>query len=354
MRHNAGSAPPDTIMGLLHPESTAAALVTVDGTSIDHATLTLVIERLAGQLRAAGLGPEHRVAIVLGNGPEMALVLLAVMSVGCSAPLNPKYREDEFRFYLGDLGAAAMIAVEGASPAADAAAPEGILPIYVRGEGLEIDFEVVGSRGPAVPADRCTTGDDHAMVLHTSGTTSRPKIVPLRQRNLAGSARNVAAHLQLTPADRSLEVMPLFHIHGIVAGLLAPLAAGASVVCTSGFDAFKFHRWLDELTPTYYSAAPTMHHMVLARERQPRPTSLRFIRSSSAALPARLLADLQALFNVPVVEAYSMTEASHQMTCNPLPPGSIKPGSVGIATGIEVAVVDAANNVLPPGSAVRS
>ena len=122
-------------------------------------------------------------------------------------------------------------------------------------------------------------------MLHTSGTTSRPKIVPLRQRNLAGSARNIAAALQLTSSDRSLNVMPLFHIHGIMAGLLAPLSAGAAVVCTPGFDAFKFHRWIDTLHPTYYSAVPTMHQMVLARAPEPRPTTLRFVRSSSAALP---------------------------------------------------------------------
>ena len=200
--------------------------MTVDGQSIDHATLAREVGRLADQLRRTGLGPSDRIAIVLGNGPEMVLVLLAVMSVGCSAPLNPKYREDEFRFYLDDLGAAAMITVEGASPAADAAAPEGVIPIHLRGEGLAIDLVPAGSRPASSTSDRRPTGDDHALVLHTSGTTSRPKIVPLRQRNLAASARNIAAHLQLTPADRSLEVMPLFHIHGIMAGLLAPLSAG--------------------------------------------------------------------------------------------------------------------------------
>jgi acyl-CoA synthetase (AMP-forming)/AMP-acid ligase II len=344
------NATPDTVVGLLHPDSNHVALMTVDGQAIDHATLAREVDRLADQLRECGLGPGDRIAIVLGNGPEMALVLLAVMSVGCSAPLNPKYRTDEFRFYLDDLGAAAMITVEGATPAADAAAPEAMIPIHLHGEGLAIDLVPAGSRPESSTSDRRPTGDDNAMVLHTSGTTSRPKIVPLRQRNLTASARNIAAHLQLTPADRSLEVMPLFHIHGIVAGLLAPLAAGASVVCSPGFDAFKFHRWLDELQPTFYSAVPTMHQMVIARApKPPRPTTLRFARSSSAALPGPVLDDLQALFGVPVVEAYGMTEASHQMTCNPLPPAATKPGSVGIATGIEVAILDNANNLLPPG-----
>ena len=187
-------------------------------------------------------------------------------------------------------------------------------------------------------------------MLHTSGTTSRPKIVPLRQRNLAASAQNIATSLHLTAADRSLTVMPLFHIHGIMAGLLAPLSAGGCVVATPGFDAFKFHRWLDDLRPTYYTAVPTMHQMVLARSPEARrTTNLRFVRSSSASLPGPVLDGLTELFAVPVVEAYGMTEASHQMTCNPLPPGTTKRGSVGIATGIEVSILDAEHRVLPTG-----
>jgi acyl-CoA synthetase (AMP-forming)/AMP-acid ligase II len=134
-----------------------------------------------------------------------------------------------------------------------------------------------------------------------------------------------------------------------MAGLLAPLSAGASAVCTPGFDAFKFHRWLDELRPTYYTAVPTMHQMVLARSPQPRRTSLRFVRSSSASLPRPVFHGLADLFGVPVIESYGMTEASHQMTCNPLPPGVVKPGSVGFATGIELAILDPASNELPPG-----
>ena len=163
-------------------------------------------------------------------------------------------------------------------------------------------------------------------MLHTSGTTSRPKIVPLRQRNLARSARNIAASLELTAADRSLDVMPLFHIHGIMAGLLAPLSAGGSVVCTPGFDAFKFHRWLDELRPTYYRRCRRCTRWCWRAPRDRRPTTLRFVRSSSASLPGPVLEELRELFDVPVIEAYGMTEASHQMTCNPLPPGDGEAG----------------------------
>jgi len=144
--------------------------------------------------------------------------------------------------------------------------------------------------------------------------------------------------------------MPLFHIHGIMASTLAPLAAGAAVIATTGFDAFKFHRWIAELEPTYYTAVPTMHQMVLARAGDRGATSLRFVRSSSASLPGAVLDELHELFDVPVIEAYGMTEASHQMTCNPLPPRSTKPGSVGIPTGIEVTILDKDGNELPRGT----
>jgi oxalate---CoA ligase len=336
----------DTVAGLLPPDATGAALMAVDGTLLAHADLRREVDRLAGRLRDAGLGPRDRIAVVLPNGPEMALVLLAAMAVGCVAPLNPKYREEEFRFYLDDLRASALVAFPETPAAAYAALPGDTTRIEVGGGGVSIDL--IASRPGSVGRER-PTGDDEALVLHTSGTTSRPKIVPLRQRNLARSALSIARTLQLTAEDRSLAVMPLFHIHGIMASLLAPLSAGASVVSTPGFDAFKFHRWVDELQPTYYSAVPTMHQMVLDRAPERRATSLRFVRSSSASLPLPTMEGIRELFAVPVIEAYGMTEASHQMTSNPLPPEQAKPGSVGLATGIDVAILDARSELLPSG-----
>ena len=190
-------------------------------------------------------------------------------------------------------------------------------------------------------------------MLHTSGTTSRPKLVSLTQLNLTTSAGNIAESLELTGADRCLNVMPLFHIHALMAAVLASLAAGGAVACTPGFDAFKFFDWLDDLQPSWYTAVPTMHQLILQRargrsdviERNP----LRFLRSSSAALPPSVMEQLERAFGAPLVEAYGMTEASHQMTCNPLPPAARKPGSVGRGTGVEVAVMDEGGGLLPGG-----
>lgn len=335
---------PDTVRSLMPDGGTGAALLTVDGDALDHSSLVQETERLSQALRQAGIGPNDRVAVVLPNGPEMALTLLAVMSVACAAPLNPKYTPGEFSFYLGDLRPAALLVADERCPAITVAG--GTPRILVTGSGVHIDFAFEGATHGDLPP--LPSGEDQALVLHTSGTTARPKIVPLRQRHLAASARNIASSLRLNAEDRSLNVMPLFHIHGIMAGMLAPLSAGASVVAAPGFDAFKFGRWLEDLRPTYYSAVPTMHHLVLARYRPVQPTTLRFVRSSSSALPRGVLDRLQDRFGVPVIEAYGMTEASHQMTVNPLPPGVAKPGSVGLPAGIDVGVVDESKAFVVP------
>jgi non-ribosomal peptide synthetase component F len=194
---------------------------------------------------------------------------------------------------------------------------------------------------------------DVALVLHTSGTTSRPKLVPLTHANLCASAHHIGLTLGLNPNDRCLNVMPLFHIHGLVGAVLSTLAAGGSVVCTPGFYAPKFFEWMNEFRPTWYTAVPTMHQAVLARAAHNRDIiarcPLRFIRSSSSALPPQVMRELESEFGAPVIESYGMTEASHQMTSNPLPPHERKAGSVGVAAGPEVAIMDEAGHLLPRG-----
>ena len=336
------------------------AIVTPDGSVLSHADLRAEVDRLAGRLRALGIGTADRIAIVLPNGPEMAVTFLASALTGCAAPLNPKYRTDELRFYLDDLDARALITrPDDSGSAARLAADEAesdVLSVTLTGSAadgigaLDLAAESPMARAQASgdPAD-----DDVALVLHTSGTTSRPKIVPLRQRHLARSATGIAQSLDLTAADRSLQVMPLFHIHGLLAGLLAPLSAGGAVACTEGFDAFRFFAQLEALRPTYYTAVPTMHQMVISRSSRHRDTArgagLRFVRSSSASLPEPVLIELGELFGSPVIEAYGMTEATHQMCANPLPPAVAKPRSVGVPTGIELAVLDSRNQPLPAG-----
>ena len=349
------------------------AILAEDGSLLSHDDLRATLVGLRDRMRALGIGTDDRIAIVVPNGPAAAVAFLAAAVTGCAAPLNPRYRSDELRFYLEDLRARVLITADNGGEAARETAGDEVLRLRIRGtlDGFELAPDdshsgekpapdsirgrnpASGSRAAGASGGIAAPGpDDVALVLHTSGTTSRPKIVPLRQRNLVCSAAGIADSLHLVAADRSLNVMPLFHIHGLLAGLLAPLSAGASVACTGGFDAFRFFSQLRSLNPTYYTAVPTMHQMVLSRSarhaEQAGSAGLRFVRSSSASLPAPVLEDLRRLFGVPVIEAYGMTEATHQMCANPLPPGAAKIRSVGLPTGIDLAILDEAGDPQPP------
>ncbi len=350
---------PATVRELLSAGRDAEVAIVAPGRDpLSYADLREQVEATVRALNERGIGRGDRVAIVLPNGPEMASAFVSVAAAATTAPLNPAYRQPEFDFYLSDLEAKTLILEEGSdSPARDAAAKLGIPVLELRAgpDRQAGSFELTGEGpGGAVSSDGFADGDDIALILHTSGTTSRPKIVPLAHRNVCASARNIRRTLRLEAEDRCMNVMPLFHIHGLMAATLAPLSVGASIFCTPGFNALKFFVWLDEARPTYYTAVPTMHQTILARAPRNREVidrvPLRFIRSSSSSLPPQVMAELEEVFGAPVVEAYAMTEASHQMTCNPLPPAERKAGTVGIAAGPEVSIMDEAGKHLPSGA----
>ena len=306
-------------------------------------------------LARLGLGRQSRLAIVLPNGPEMAAAFLACASALTAAPLNPAYREDEFHFYMEDLGATALLDEQGvSSPAIAAARRLGLAVVTLVPGGEAGGFTLLGEGRGGVAQQRPGNPSDTALILHTSGTTSRPKIVPLSHGNLIASASNIRHTLALRPGDRCLNIMPLFHIHGLVAALLASFAAGASVYCTPGFNALKFFAWMEDARPTWYTAVPTMHQAILTRAERNAgiigANPLRFIRSSSASLPVPVFQELEKVFGCPVIEAYAMTENAHQMTSNQLPPGQRKPGLVGCAAGPEVAVMAPDGRLLPSGA----
>lgn len=305
-------------------------------------------------LNGLSIGAKDRVAIVLPNGPEMATAFVTIAQAAVTAPLNPAYREEEYAFYLVDLKAKALVVLDGdEGPSVAAARANGVSILRLKFEAsapaghftLEPDGDVMPSSDVMGP-----TVDDIALILHTSGTTSRPKIVPLMQSNVVASAEHIKQTLQLTPDDRCMNVMPLFHIHGLIAAVTASLAAGGSIWCAPGFDALRFFGWMKDARPTWYTAVPTMHQALLTRASRNediiKDVPLRFLRSSSASLPAQVMAELVATFNAPVIEAYGMTEAAHQMTCNPLPPRAQKPGSVGIAAGPLVRIAAELENTL--------
>jgi len=324
---------------------------------LTYAGLRRHVEDTVSALNEYGLGRNDRVAIVLPNGPEMATAFVAIACAATTAPLNPAYREEEFEFYLSDLSARALVVEQGSTSPAVSAARKLDIPVLEIEPGKAAGvFRFTADKGAASAPEQggFARGDDVALVLHTSGTTSRPKIVPLTHRNLCASAGNIRTTLALTSGDRCLNVMPLFHIHGLMAAILASLSAGASVVCTPGFNALKFFSWLEEAAPTWYTAVPTMHQAILARAPRSKDivaaAKLRFVRSSSSSLPPQVMKALEETFHAPVIEAYAMTEASHQMTSNPLPPRPRKPGTVGVAAGPEVGIMDDKGELLPRGS----
>lgn len=330
-------------------------------TSLTYAGLVVAVQNVKNEIHSYGLGCQDRIAVVHPNGPELALIVLGILSCASCAPLNPKYTATEFEFYLADLNVKAVVVQEGLkSPifaacerlnipvialAANAADPIGTLHFRPKGTSVQADTEFIQAQ-------------DLALILHTSGTTSRPKVVPLTQHNLMCSAQNIAATLRLTPQDSCFNIMPLFHIHGMMAGLLAPLVSGGSVICSPGFaeDPFfvaQFYPWMIALKPTWYTAVPTMHQAIITNA--PRfpdiaaQCPLRFIRSSSASLAPQVMVSLESIFRAPVLEAYGMTEAAHQMASNPLPPDVHKPKSVGLAAGPKVAIMDTDGKILPVG-----
>ena len=350
---------PCTLADLIaaHPGD-RVALAAPGCASLTFGVLGKLADETVSSLNAFGIGRNDRVAVVLPNGPEMAAAFLAVGAGATVAPLNPAYREDEFHFYLKDLSAKALIVSETENgPAVGAAARLDIPVLRLVGDAERpagsFSLLAEGTGGEGTPVKGYAGAADTALVLHTSGTTSRPKIVPLSQANICASAEHIVRTLHLEPADRGMNIMPLFHIHGLIANVLAPMRAGTSIYCTPGFDAFRVFEWFADARPTWYSAVPTMHQAILARARRNAEITdamqLRFVRSSSSSLPPQVMRELETLFRCPVIESYGMTEAAHQMASNPLPPAERRAGSVGVAAGPDIAVMDEAGSLLVPG-----
>jgi len=305
---------------------------------------------LTDQLAAYRLRRTDVVATVFPNGPEGAVAFLAVIQLSACAPVNPDLGAHEACDLVERLGVQLVLTLAGwNAPALEAIRATGIAVLELHAhqfaepelsEGT-VDISTLMNSRPPAPGDA-------ALVLTTSGTTSRPKVVSLTHANLAASACNIATWLTLVPQDRCLNVMPLFHVHGLVAAVLATLVSGGEVVCTPGFDVAQFLPWLGTHQPTWFTAVPTMHQAIAERARlapqEVGPTRLRFVRSASAALPPSVAVDIEARFGAPMIEAYGMTEGAHQIACNPLPPRLRRPGTVGLAAGPEIAVMDQAGH----------
>lgn len=347
-----------------------------------YATLYESIINAADDLKRQGVKEKSVVAIAIPNSIEYVVCFLAVGAVGAvAAPLNPAYKPTEFAFYTEDAGATFLIIDQQGNAAAEQVARESSGRLSV----LRCEIAVSGTDSPGIriKGDKTlseaksehdgpsTEGESPAMspntatpksgentnkanlyhlLVHTSGTTSRPKAVPLTHENLSMTVQNIVNTYDLEPQDKTLLVMPLFHVHGLLCGLLATLSSGGTVIIPANkgkFSASQFWKDVCKWNVTWFTAVPTILQVLLARagkEFPPegcKPPSLRFIRSCSACLPPSLIPQLESVFKAPVLEAYAMSEAAHQICSNPLPArGSRKPGSVGLPQNVNVAILD--------------
>jgi len=364
---------PRTLTGLLNnvcqefPQNKA---VIVSGKfEVTYAEMQRLVNRCAVKLRNAGIGSGDVVALTFPNSIEFVILFLAVIKArAVAAPLNSTYTEEEFEFYLEDSGSKMLILpTEGYSQAEKAATKLGLSVAasqfcFDTDRNATVEFhsrsnfvESEGSEEEEVTENSMNLEDDKALFLHTSGTTSRPKGVPLTQINLAESTQHIIDVYELSPSDVTVIVLPFFHVHGLVAALLSSMVAGGTVVIpsTGRFSASSFWNDMKTYGATWYTAVPTIHQILLERHHT-KPESeypkLRFIRSCSASLAPAILEHLEQAFGAPVLEAYAMTEASHMMTSNPLPHRGVhKPGSVGKAVGQELAILDHNGVVQKPG-----
>jgi acyl-CoA synthetase (AMP-forming)/AMP-acid ligase II len=334
---------PKTLLDLISsaPDE-AIAIVLPDSGSlrVTYGSLRRQVQAVADQLASAGVGRGDRVGMALPNGLPTIVAFLAASMCGTAAPLNPAYKEDEFRFYLEDTSAKVLLLPPDGADAARRAAGDSVrvLTIEMDASGVTSMAGIACTRTAPPPSV-----DDVALILHTSGSTGRPKRVPLKHANLSVSAQNVARSYLLTSRDVALCVMPLFHVHGLVASTLATLASGGTVVVPGKFNPLSFWRMANDTAATWYSAVPTIHQILISRKTSERPAGaerLRFIRSCSASLSPQLMQEMETAFGAPVLEAYGMTEAAHQMASNPLPPAARKPGSVGPGTDVQISIMD--------------
>lgn len=342
---------PDILEGR---ESAPALEVTDGGPVLTRGALRTAVLALARQLSARGVRHGDVVSFAMANTVEYIIVFLAVTELGAiAAPLNAAYKSAEFDFYLKDTAARLLLLPPEGCPEAQKAAE---VPCFT---AELVGGEVVLSQpqGSALPLAQAQTPrpEDVALFLHTSGTTARPKGVPLLHRNLLTSIKNIVDTYELCESDKTYLVMPLFHVHGLMAALFATLASGGVVVLPKGgkFSAQVFWKDIKQHQVTWYTAVPTIHQILLSRASEfsdHEGIKLRFIRSCSASLAAPVLERLEATFKAPVLEAYAMTEAAHQMTSNPLPKhGARKPGSVGRGTNVQIAILSDDGKVLSAG-----
>ncbi|MFJ9963452.1 class I adenylate-forming enzyme family protein [Streptomyces avermitilis] len=311
------------------------ACIADDAADLDNAAFARRVRRAAAALRARGVGRGDVVALLLPNTADFVVVLFAAWRLGAAVtPVNPALTEREVRYQLGDAGAVVAVTA-GPSPLA------GALPV------AELDA------GPEDTTAPETNADALALLIYTSGSTGRPKGVMLDHANLAAMAEMMTDTARLTETDHSLLILPLFHVNGIVVGVLSPLLAGGRVTVAGRFRTETFFDLVATVRPTCFSAVPAIYSMLAELPDHVRPdtSSVRFAACGAAPMPAALIERFERRYDIPILEGYGLSEGTCASTTNPLY-GRRKPGTVGLPLpGQQVAVVDPQGRIAPAGAA---
>jgi len=333
-----------------------ALVVTADRIPITYRDLVRLVDDLAGQLARGGLLPGDRAALRAHSSVEFVVGLLAASRAGLVVvPLDAALPVAEQRVRIAAAGARVVL-VDGGELGETGEPTVPCWPISVTvGQddgGVRVDVDTTVAPSPAGAAPDGLRPDD-ALIMFTGGTTGSPKMVPWTQDNIASSVSGVIATYGLGPQDATVAVMPLFHGHGLIAALLSSLASGGTVLLPAR-GRFSAHTFWDDVHAagaTWFTAVPTIHQILLERAAPDHtghlPAPLRFIRSCSAALSLETARALQTEFAAPVLSAYGMTEATHQVASTS-ENETVTSGLVGRSTGAEIRIVGDDGQPCPP------
>ncbi|MDR3299381.1 MAG: AMP-binding protein [Candidatus Accumulibacter sp.] len=314
------------------------------GRTLCFGALETTAQKLLRGLKSHGFRKGDRVVLIFHNGIQAALAFLSVVTGdGVATPVHPDNTARELRFFLEHSGALFVLTNKDLTLTEKEFA--GLSRRGELAEGILLYSYTPGTTNENLPRDL-------AMLLYTSGTTGTPKGVMLSHRNLLAECAHIQQAHQLTKGDKALCLLPLYHINGLVVTLLTPLFTGLEVVMPPRFSASHLWEWVRKHRVTWFSAVPTIYSILLSQPipNQAEVSSLRFMRSASSALPKAVLLECERRIGVPLIESYGISEGGSQITTNPLPPATRKPGSVGLPFGNEIRVLQADGGIAPVGA----
>ena len=355
--HSISNTIPGWIKHWADRQPDASALLSPTGKLLTYSDLYLEILHYVNQLQTAGLNKSDRVALIFPNGIDLAVALLGTASSMTCIPVNPALREPELRSYLELTEATAILVPENGIDMAKRIAGDLRLPV-ISLSSVDEQCREPGNllaKLESANSGMLATENDIAILLPTSGTTSQPKAVIVSHYSVCADAGDIHRWLRLDNQDRVLGLMPLYHVHALIAGLFASMLSGGSFISTPGYTPDGFFEWLNEFQPTWYSAVPTVHQSIVDHASDSKNQSiiqnhrLRFARSAAAPLPIQLLNRIENTFGIPLIETYGMTELRTFITANPLPPNERKPGSVGKRVGHKIGIIGPDGRSLPLG-----